>query len=214
MKFETFERLNTGAVVLNAQEIRNSLYRGSFNKLLRSLVRNDEFRLAVGTARPRRRMVDEELILRFFALREGLKDYRPPLKRFLNNYMGSVRDAPRPKLKALETLFEITTDRVALVFGGAAFRVTNAQGKALEPAVNRALFEAQMLAFSWIQDGQDVASSRAEIRKRLAALYKRPAFQDAIQRATGDRARTIARVKGVVAALQEAGLTVKSPSGI
>jgi len=52
MKFGTFERLNTGAVVLNAQEIRNSLYRGKFNALLRSLVKGDDFRGLIGTKTP------------------------------------------------------------------------------------------------------------------------------------------------------------------
>src|SRR5687768_3401044 len=121
MKFETFERLNTGAVVLNAQEIRNSLYRGSFNKLLRSLATQEGFRSAIGTKSPRKRMVDEELILRFFALRTGLTTYRPPLKRFLNTYMASVRDAPRTQLRPMEELFSTTADRVARVLGNSAF---------------------------------------------------------------------------------------------
>jgi Protein of unknown function DUF262 len=214
MKFETFERLNTGAVVLNAQEIRNSLYRGAFNKTLRSLVKHDAFRTCIATKAPRKRMVDEELILRFFALRDGLKDYRPPLKRFLNNYMASVQDASRSKLRALETLFDTTTVRVESVLGSRAFRVTDARGHVLEPAVNRALFEAQMLAFSWIPESEDVVGARAEIIRRLAALYKRQIFQDSIRRATGDRARTLTRVKGVVGALEDAGVEVRSPSGV
>src|SRR5207248_1039863 len=128
--------------------------------------------------------------------------------------MGSVRDASRPELAQLERLFVTTADDAASVLGGAAFRVTNARGQALEPAVNRAMFEAQMLAFSWIQEGQDVAGKRTLIRRRLAEVYKQPTFLDAIQRATGDRARTIARVKGLAGALREAGLQVKLPNGV
>ena len=37
-------------------------------------------------------MVDEELILRFFALRDSLAAYKPPLKRVLNQYMSEHRD--------------------------------------------------------------------------------------------------------------------------
>ena len=67
MKFEIFERLNTGAILLNSQELRNSLiYRGNFNELLHELARLASFRSLLGTRLPRRRMIDEELILRFF----------------------------------------------------------------------------------------------------------------------------------------------------
>lgn len=211
MKFETFERLNTGAVVLNAQEIRNSLYRGSFNTLLRSLVKNSEFRHLVGTKTPRKRMVDEELILRFFALRGDLQNYRPPLKRFLNEYMTSVKDAAPAKLKTLESVFETTCDVALAVLGESAFRMTDARGNPLETGVNRALFEAQMLGFSWVESPTATAKKKSSIMRELARLYRDSDFQDSIQRATGDRARTMLRVRGVVKALRAAGVRVKAP---
>jgi hypothetical protein len=64
MKFEIYERLNTGAILLNAQELRNSVYRGSFNDLLHELSKTVDFRAMIGTKLPRRRMVDEELVHR------------------------------------------------------------------------------------------------------------------------------------------------------
>jgi Protein of unknown function DUF262 len=211
MKFETFERLNTGAIVLNAQEIRNSLYRGEFNKLLRELARNPSFRAAMGTKSPRRRMVDEELILRFFALRQDLADYRPPLKRFLNSYMGTAKDASPVALSRLARLFEVTIERLESVLERSAFRVADAAGRPIEPGVNRALFEAQMLAFSWLDDGGGLPAAKPRTLSALAALYRDGAFQDAIQRATGDRARTLTRVRGVVGVLRESGLSVSPP---
>jgi hypothetical protein len=75
MKFEIFERLNTGSISLNAQELRNSIYRGNANKPLRSLAKNAALRALIGNRSPRPRMVDEELILQFFALRHGLGTY-------------------------------------------------------------------------------------------------------------------------------------------
>ena len=38
LKFEIFNRLNSGSVALNAQELRNCVYRGSYNDLLRDFV--------------------------------------------------------------------------------------------------------------------------------------------------------------------------------
>jgi hypothetical protein len=44
VKFEIFERLNSGSVTLNAQELRNCVYRGNFNDVLRQLAELDDFR--------------------------------------------------------------------------------------------------------------------------------------------------------------------------
>ena len=68
MKFEIFERLNTGAIVLNAGNCKFSIYRRSFNNMLHELANDTGFRQLVGTKAPRRRMVDEEIILRFLAM--------------------------------------------------------------------------------------------------------------------------------------------------
>jgi hypothetical protein len=93
MKFEIYERLNTGSISLNAQELHNSIYRGPFNDLLHELAKLASFRALIGSKQPRRRMVDEEAILRFFAMREKIAVYRTPLKKFLNTFR--VTSAPK-----------------------------------------------------------------------------------------------------------------------
>jgi len=210
MKFEIFERLNTGAISLNAQELRNSIYRGSFNKLLRELVKHHTFRDLIGTKTPRNRMVDEELVLRFLALQTALESYRPPLKRFLNDFMDAHRNAPDPILLGFQELFELTVDRVASVLGSEAFHVTDTEGHPVETTVNRALFDAQMLTFSWAT-GPLTEAKRPAARRALAALHQDEAFKDAIQRATGDRSRVLSRLRLSVAALQGTGVQVGPP---
>jgi hypothetical protein len=210
MKFEIFERLNTGAISLNAQELRNSIYRGHLNSLLHELSKNPMLRALVGTKVPRKRMVDEELILRFFALREGLASYRTPLKRFLNEYAALGRSIDGAKLHALEALFESTVECVGEIFGVGAFRAIDAEGNALDPSVNRALFEAQMLACSWIVGPTSPAQVKM-VRKSVAALFNDEKFLDSIQRATGDRARTLKRFRDIVSAISSAGISLRVP---
>ena len=210
IKFEVFERLNTGSLALNAQELRNSLYRGPFNRLLRNLARNPEFRSIIGTKTPRRRMVDEELILRFFALRHGLDVYQPSLKVFLNEYMRSVQNADDDTLHDLRTNFEQTIGRVRRVLGYGGFREADSLGRPYYRVVNRALFDAHMLAFSWVEN-EDLGRYRERVLTNLAELYQDGGFLDAIRRATGDRARTVARVRDVSNALREAGLELSIP---
>jgi hypothetical protein len=209
MKFEIFERLNSGSIALNAQELRNSMYRGTLNRLLHELVTNPTFRRIVGGRTPRKRMVDEELLLRFFALHSGLEGYRPPLKRFLNEFMMSMRNADAAKLDFFRNLFERTIDRVHELIGDNAFRLTDVDGNALEKPVNRALFDSQMLAMSWV--GEPQTGTRAEVLRELATLYHDAMFLDAIRRATGDRSRTRRRVNDMVQALARAGCRMDVP---
>src|SRR6202035_5587475 len=60
-----FERLNTGGVNLQPQEIRVALYHGELVSVLRKLNDNKDWRALFGPKS--RRLKDMELILRFFA---------------------------------------------------------------------------------------------------------------------------------------------------
>jgi len=86
VKFEVFERLNVGAVALNDQELRNCVYRGSYNKLLRELSQNEHLLKVLRQEQPHPRMQDRQLILRFFAMwRKTHLKYKSPMKQFLNH---------------------------------------------------------------------------------------------------------------------------------
>lgn len=209
MKFEVFERLNTGGVALNAQELRSALYRGTLTELLRTLEQNADFRSCIDRKSPRRRFVDQELVLRFLALHDGYAGYRPPLIRFLNEYMLANQNADDLWIEDRTRLFEITIKRVSDVFGKAAFRVTDGRGHPTENNINRALFDAQMLSMALVEGEPDLIAMRRDIRSRVAQLYKDDDFDDAIRRATGDRARIRSRVSRFAEALSEVGLTVR-----
>ncbi|PIS44093.1 MAG: hypothetical protein COT22_12405, partial [Ignavibacteria bacterium CG08_land_8_20_14_0_20_37_9] len=58
LKFEVFERLNTGAVSLNDQELRNCIYRGKYNDLLWKLSEDETFCELLGYKEPQKRMLD------------------------------------------------------------------------------------------------------------------------------------------------------------
>lgn len=210
MRFEIYERLNTGAILLNAQELRNSIYRGRFNNLLHELAKASAFRELIGTKMPRRRMVDEELILRFFSLHFELDQYRTPLKRFLNEFMRKYKEASDSDILQFRSIFEKTVTTVHQLFGKAAFRITDTDGNTIEPIVNRALFDAQMLASVWTTSSLEYVDF-VSVKRELSRLFGDESFLDAIQRATGDRARTLKRLRETVNALTRAGINVDVP---
>lgn len=208
MRFEIFERLNSGSISLNSQELRNSLYRGSFNQLLRRLAKHDDLRFTIDTKSPRRRMVDEELLLRFFALHQEYPNYKTPLKRFLNEFMAAERDAEPERLDELESIFQAAISLAREHLGECAFRVTDSSGKLLEKPVNRALFDSQMLAFSWVTEEPPAG---ADLRSAIGELCESEDFLDSVQRATGDRSRTRRRVRMMCETLRRSGFELSPP---
>lgn len=88
VRFDLFERLNTGGVLLTKQEIRACIYRGEFNDFLREMAQLSQFRKVVKL--PRNKESDgtrEEYVLRFFAYRDGYKTFEHLVVEFLNRYM-------------------------------------------------------------------------------------------------------------------------------
>ena len=73
-----FERLNTGGVNLQPQEIRVALYHGELVRVLRTLNENRSWRRLYG--KKSRRLKDMEMILRFFAFFYYGSSYRSPMK--------------------------------------------------------------------------------------------------------------------------------------
>lgn len=207
MKFEVFERLNTGGLALNAQEVRHALNIGRFSGLLSSLETDPEFRRCLNIPRPRKRMVDQELILRFFALRDRLSQYRTPLVRFLNEYMRDNRNPSDDWIAEKQGLFRSTMQLINNVMAVSAFRVTDTVGRPTERVINRAVFEAQTIVFSICN--RDEAQARGQyLRQSLASLFSDSDYDQLIRRATGDRTRTLGRVRDTVEAFQSAGVNV------
>ena len=90
--FTIFHRLNTGGIKLNNQEIRNCIYSGSFNKLLKNIANNQDWRIIFGEPKEIDRFDNEEIILRVFAFRDKLDNYTGNLARFLNHFMSENRE--------------------------------------------------------------------------------------------------------------------------
>jgi hypothetical protein len=94
VRFDLFERLNTGGVRLEPQEIRSCIYRGSFNELLKRLAKNPDFRRVVRLkASAEHNATREELVLRFFAFLHGYKKFEHSVIDFLNDYMKSATES-------------------------------------------------------------------------------------------------------------------------
>lgn len=105
--FQIFHRLNSGGNKLYNQEIRNCIYQGNFNTLLKKLARSEEWLLFASTTKERvdkARFNNEERILRFYAFYDGYNNYNGKLAVFLNNYMGLHKQLSEGSLIEYERL--------------------------------------------------------------------------------------------------------------
>jgi hypothetical protein len=210
IRFNVFERLNTGSVALTAQELRNSVYRGTMNDLLRELAKSSQLSNCLD-GRSDARMAFEELVLRFLALSERLADYRPSLKRFLNEYMRRYQNLDDIGIGSRRDQFLSTAAKAHAVFGPNCFRRASrtAGDWAWLPQINSAVYDVVMLNFAGLsQNAADLTASSGDIVEALVRLMlTNEEFGDAISLATGDRARLFRRVRLFSVELAELGLS-------
>lgn len=118
--FHIFERLNTGGVPLNAQEIRSAVYHGPFSDMLAELNADQNWRDLFGPVS--NRMRDQELILSFFALLAESGIYHRPMKEFLNWFMFRSRNLNDKGRAKMAGCFRATVAAINEGIGTDAFK--------------------------------------------------------------------------------------------
>ncbi len=177
IKYDVFMRLNTGSVHLTEQELRNCLYRGSLNRLLKSFSQNETWQKLLSLKAPHKRMTDRELSLRFLAIynawdknTQELRGYKGRMKAFLNNFMSNHKDIKSEISNEWRTLFEDTIQKVLAVYDEDAFRRSGKEG-GKENSINRALMDILLLSSSQ-HSVEDLLTNKEAINQQLANLIK------------------------------------------
>ena len=121
VRFDMFERLNTGGIALTPQEIRACIFRGKFAEFLETLAADENFnrvvKLKEGSENDGTR---EELILKFFAYLERREQFEGKVKKFLNDYMRTI--PPDYDYANRERLFRQVVTELARVLAGPILR--------------------------------------------------------------------------------------------
>ncbi|WP_272682562.1 DUF262 domain-containing protein [Providencia sp. PROV124] len=94
VRYELFNRLNTGASPLSEQEIRNCIFRAypvDFNQMLRDIAEDNIFiKLINPSERKKEEMFLEELVLRYFAFKNLNGEFKTTVPNFLTEFMREV----------------------------------------------------------------------------------------------------------------------------
>ena len=171
-----FERLNTGGMQLQPQEIRSAIYSGEFAELLKKLNELPAWRNVYGNRSTR--LKDQEFILRFFAMSLYRKEYKKPLKGFMNNYMANNKDLKLHNAEQLTKIFNQTVGFVNDTLGKKAFRPIR--------AINASIFDSVMVGVAAMYEKNGRFPEKKAFLAAYNLLLNNPEYSQATTDATSD----------------------------
>jgi hypothetical protein len=191
VRYSIFHRINTGGLVLNAQEIRQALNQGGKSvQFLKDLAENDIFKKIVGLKSTR--MLDRELVLRFIAFK------LPSYQEFAFNTMGEFLDDSMDKLNKIKdaTLLESLKKQFleTLEFSENILGQEHRFSRSIADdhktkLLNRSLFDVITVCLSNIHDKKQFLEKKTLFLEKFLTLLKdeQSEFTDAITRGTSGK---------------------------
>jgi len=186
--YEVFLRLNTGSVPLSPQELRQALLPGPFTEFIDiASGESPSLRELLKISKPDFRMRDAELLLRFFAFKKSITNYRGNLKVFLDDtckFYNSNWHEKEEEVQSILINFELAYKTSVEIFG-----VKNVFRKwtrsAYEKPFNRAIFDIIMFHFS----NEDIRKQALKMKEQIEEGFKNLCttnqnFQESIERTT------------------------------
>ena len=173
--YHVFERLNSGGKKLTPQEIRVAVYHGNLNNLITSLNEYSDWRELFGPHSPR--LKDQELILRFLAVKFNAKKYSKPMNEFLNKFNLKFRNADAKTLSKFEQTFKQSTTFLKSCLGKNVFRP--------EGVFNVSVFESLLVAVSKLIDEQSALDCDI-FKTKYSKLLRNDDYKSYVSRATSD----------------------------
>jgi len=191
LRFEIFERLNTGAMPLNDQELRNCIYRGKYNELLIELSSDPDYMAIMGLKAPEKRMKDVEYVLRFAAFYHAtyLK-YKPSMARFLNEEMKKHQNISDEDATKLRKAFKNSVMLIRSMLGSNAFHRyyrgddENINGYWEPKRFNASLFDVLTWGFTNYDKNLVMANLDAIREGWIALMTEDEDFIESIERST------------------------------
>ena len=189
--FTIFHRLNTGAMKLNNQEIRNCIYSGVFNDLLKKLNANPTWmKLNRMKKETGYRFTKQELILRFFAFHDAYQQYAGRLAKFLNEYMADRRNIADKEALEKATLFNKTIEiTYQKAFAGIA-----------PTGISISVLEATLVGVAKNMDSLEKLSGDA-VQNKYQQMLKHEEFSDEkLSEGLSGKPRVLARMEAAIEA--------------
>lgn len=195
VKYDIFERLNSGSVKLEAQELRNATCRGPFKTMIKDLSKTADF-VELCNLNPDsdkvKKMEDEELVLRFFALsyNEGYKEYKGKFKNFLTSKMNDFNLLETVELEKMKTSFTNVFSKIKATFGSKPFQKYRSENGELSlmSNFNAAVYDSVIVAVN------NNLSSTKGTSENLHSLFHDKDFFASIEGSVNDSKKITTRI--------------------
>lgn len=149
--YNIFQRINTGGLKLEPQEIRHALYVGKATELLKRMAESESFLQATQYSVAPSRMMDCEYANRFVAFTElDMDEYNGNIDDFLRKALKKVNLYSDDEIKRIEKSFDRVMDYCNSIFGRYSFRKFDENNR--RGPINKALFESWSVVFSKMTD--------------------------------------------------------------
>jgi hypothetical protein len=184
LRRQIFDRLNTGGQKLNAQELRNCLWSGKFNELLIDLAGYPTFNDLWGVPRYKdnvrrehitsqlrdnsyfKRMLDVEIVLRFFAFRGSKPRIAGAVKSMLDRKMEEGVHYGAEQIAEARKSFANSIDACYRALGAEAFFLPGAEGEGEKRS--QPLYDSIMVSFDRLADSHEMlVTRRQKLRKAI-----------------------------------------------
>lgn len=196
--YSVFYRINTGGLMLNAQEIRHTLnQKGNAPKFLEEIADSDIFKKIVKISD--KRMQDRELILRYVAFRlHNYREYKPSMVKFLNNVMKEINSFDVDKFIILKEELNRSLETCYILFGDDAFSKSIANNN-IKSNLNRPLFETWTILLSELNERElnNIVANKLNILVDFKLLLNKSEFDKAISLHTTDFQQVQYRFKAI-----------------
>jgi len=201
VKFNIFKRINTGGLVLEAQEIRHALFQGKPSEFIYELANIKEFTEATNNKIKKDRMLDRDFANRFLCFyllgveNYGKEGFGRDLDTFMSRAMASISNKTEIELKKIKTDFIESMKLAHSIFGKEAFRKIHFESQKLPP-INKALFDAISVQFALINENDRIGlrENKKEFKIMLfQTLRNDEVFFTSVSSSTGDRNRVLYR---------------------
>lgn len=172
LKYHMFKRLNTGGELLSNQEIRNCTIRllnSDALTFIEDCSKNEDYKNVIRKIDEEKinKKIDQELVLRFFALKNDIEHYRFPVAEYLTNYLESITTQEKPfdYIKEKE-IFNKTFRIINLNLGDSAFSsITKA--KNIKNDFVTYLFDGISIAIANLVENIDFNNKNAKIQEKI-----------------------------------------------
>lgn len=216
IKFDIFERLNTGSVKLESQELRNATARGPFNDAIKILAKNPTFMALIQVdskdplSSPKvQKMEDVELVLRFFALKNSrYLRLRKGFREFITASLVEFNSFDNIVIDNDGNAFTTYMDFLLKNEGGYAFakwRIEGTHEKRMS-TFNAAVYDAVAVGLAEVFSPDDIRENPAKVAAALSGykqLFADKEFFASVSGSVNDAAKVQYRINAMIEFLKK-----------